>query len=196
MDESILMEIIRALIGSGGMGARQPTGPSSISGGPPLGRGGSGGSMDVEKLLKKLGEASAPQPLPDWATRMPANTTELLRQLSANVGQQAMPGGYVGAVTLPAYGSSQQPTQGIDARTYGQGGGESTFFQQSMRGGMTPLAGLAPLGVPQGWDPFGTAKPPKEDDKKKKKDKGKPVTTPALAPSPSANLINSTFPGV
>lgn len=128
------------------------------------GIGGGMGGMDMKKLVEKLKAAQVP--LPDWAKRAPTDTTELLRQLSANVGQMAMPGGPVGSVTQGPYGSGQAPQMGFDPATYGQGNGEATFFQQSMQGGMTPIAGLAPLGVPMGWNPFGTS-PATKDDKKK-----------------------------
>lgn len=93
-----------------------------------------------------------------WRRQMPTNVTDLLRQLSVNVGELGMPGGYVGAVQLPAYGSGGTPTMTPDMLHYGQQPnlGEATFYQQSMKGGMTPIAAMSPLGVPQGWNPLGT----------------------------------------
>ncbi|MFT3987176.1 hypothetical protein [Aestuariivirga sp.] len=112
-------------------------------------------------------------PLPTWATRQPVDTTELLRQLSGNVGQSAMPGGYVGAVQIPAWNSGGVASQGIDPLTYGQTGtgqpnGAATFFQQTVNGGMAPVSALSPLGVTKGWNPFGLS-----TEKTKDKDDGK-----------------------
>ncbi len=99
--------------------------------------------------------------LPKWATQRPQNGQQLMRQLSANAGQMAMPGGYVGAVRMPPAGMNRhgatrpQPQMGMgQLNKYGQGP-EATFYQQSTRGGMTPISALFPLGVTQGWNPFG-----------------------------------------
>jgi hypothetical protein len=77
-----------------------------------------------------------------------------------------MPGGNVGAVQKPAFGTMGQAVIPQDMRTYGQAPnmGEATFFQQSMNGGMAPIAAMSPLGVPAGWNPLGQApaqKPPR-----------------------------------
>ncbi len=93
----------------------------------------------------------------DWRRTLPTNTTQLLRQLSYNAGEMPMPGGYVGAVQIPAYGSSAKPVNNPDMSKYGQapGLGEATFYQQSMQGGMTPISALKPVGVPSNWNPGG-----------------------------------------
>lgn len=91
---------------------------------------------------------------PAWATRTPSKIKEILRQLSANAGQNFMPGAPVGAVRQGPFGSNMQPQKKFDPLTYGQTGGEATFFSQAMGGGMAPLAALMNLGVPNKWDPF------------------------------------------
>ncbi len=200
-----LVSLMQMLQG-GRTGGAAPAGPSSVSGGNPLsGRGQTGYGakpQDIEKLLKTL--AASQQKLPEWATRAPTDTTELLRQLSGNVGQMTMPGGPTGAVTLPAWGSGEQAQVGFDPKTYGQGAGEATFFGQSTRGGMTPLSAISPLGVPQGWNPFGSATPtPKPDDKKDKKkgggDKDKQPSAGGSQPAMSgssggSSFVNSIYP--
>jgi len=95
-----------------------------------------------------------PANVPDWAKTLPPNIVYLLRQLSANAGATAMPGGLVGAVQIPAFGSGRQPVMNPDPLNYGQGGGEATFFNQLMRGGMGPIAAQSPIGIPRGWNPF------------------------------------------
>ncbi|MEN6539136.1 MAG: hypothetical protein ABFC67_05950 [Mizugakiibacter sp.] len=124
--------------------------------------------------------APAPKPVESWQTQTPANVTELLRQLSANAGQMAMPGGPVGGVQQGAFGSNLPAINNPDMRTYGRtpGYGEATFFRQSMQGGMAPIAAMSPVGVPQNWNPTGSAPttpatPPKP-------------TTPTAAPKPAA----------
>lgn len=94
-----------------------------------------------------------------WRRVMPTNTSQLLKQLSYNAGETGMPGGYVGAIQLPAYGSTQPPVNNPDMTKYGQGNGigEATFYQQSIKGGMAPIAAMSPLGVPEGWNPGGTS---------------------------------------
>jgi hypothetical protein len=128
------------------------------------------GRGDAQKLLgmykKNLSStppiAAQPTPAPtapptEWWKRNPSDITELLRQLSVNAGQMGMPGGNVGAVQKPAFGTMGQPVIPQDMRTYGQAPnmGEATFFQQSMNGGMAPIAAMSPLGVPAGWNPLG-----------------------------------------
>ena len=48
--------------------------------------------------------------------------------------------------------------------------GEATFFQQSTRGGMTPVSAISPLGVPLTCNPFAAyqrrTKADRQDDKK------------------------------
>mgnify|MGYP000278753504 FL=1 len=152
-----------------------------------------GSGSDVIKALlsglkdysknNKTGESLGSQ-LPTWATRQPVDTTELLRQLSGNVGQAAMPGGYVGAVQIPAWNSGGTATQGIDPLTYGQTGkgqpnGAATFFQQTVNGGMAPISALSPLGVTKGWNPFGlTSDDSKTKDKSKSKSSSQPDDSP------------------
>lgn len=94
-----------------------------------------------------------------WRRTMPTNTTQLMKQLSYNAGEMGMPGGYIGAVQQPAYGSTQAPVNNPDMTKYGQapGIGEATFYRQSMNGGMAPIAAMSPLGVPAGWNPGGTS---------------------------------------
>lgn len=132
--------------------------PSPYGGGAPQGgdKGGDGKSGIAALLAAILGSNAGP--IPKWAAQQPKSTTQLLRQLSANAGQMPMPGGPVGAVLQPSFGSSRPATTNYNPATYGQnpGMGEATFFRQSMLGGMTPLSALTPLGVPKGWNPFGT----------------------------------------
>lgn len=94
---------------------------------------------------------------PNWWQRNPNDITELLRQLSVNAGQMGMPGGMVGAVQKPAYGTIGQAMIPQGMQGYGQtpNMGEATFFQQGMNGGMAPIAAMSPLGVPAGWNPLG-----------------------------------------
>lgn len=114
----------------------------------------------VKQYTDSLGSGGGGTPAADqaWRRKMPTDTSQLLRQLSFNAGEMGMPGGYVGAVQLPAYGSTQPPVNNPDMTTYGQqpGIGEATFYQQSMKGGMAPIAAMSPLGVPAGWNPGGT----------------------------------------
>jgi hypothetical protein len=112
----------------------------------------------------------APSPVPAqpaWWERNPTDIIELLRQLSVNAGQMGMPGGYVGAVQKPAFGTGGQPMIPQEMRTYGQAPnmGEATFFQQGMNGGMAPIAAMSPLGVPAGWNPLGQTPPQKPPQK-------------------------------
>lgn len=95
-----------------------------------------------------------------WASKTPDTIKMILRQLSANAGQNFMPGGRVGAVRQGPFGSHMQPQKKFDPLTYGQTGGEATFFSQAMDGGVAPLAALMNLGVPRKWDPLG-----RRDDK-------------------------------
>lgn len=94
-----------------------------------------------------------------WRRENPTNTSQLLRQLSFNAGEMGMPGGYVGAIQTPAYGTGLPPKMLTDTKNYGRepGYGEANFFQQSMKGGMAPIAAMSPLGVPEGWNPGGTS---------------------------------------
>lgn len=129
----------------------------------------------VAQLLQQYAAAAGGNPKPDigyvggttspgggaagqsWRRTLPTDTTQLLRQLSYNAGEMPMPGGYVGAVQLPSYGSSAKPVNNPDMSKYGQapGLGEATFYQQSMQGGMAPIAALKPVGVPSNWNPGG-----------------------------------------
>lgn len=115
-------------------------------------------NTQLAALIKQYTSASA-KPDPAWRREMPKDTSQLLRQLSFNAGEIGMPGGYVGAVQLPAYGSTQAPVNNPDMSKYGQGQGigEATFYQQSMKGGMAPIAAMSPLGVPDGWNPGGSS---------------------------------------
>jgi hypothetical protein len=124
--------------------------------------------MGMQDILKKLlGRSTATPQAPAWATRAPTSTPELLRQLSGNVGQMTMPGGPVGAVMQPAFGSGRPATQQMIPARYGRqpGYGEATFFGQSMTGGMTPLSAITPLGRPKGWNPYQSPQGGKKDDK-------------------------------
>lgn len=117
-----------------------------------LSNGGSGGSGG--------GSGSGSNPVEDaWRRVMPTNTSQLMKQLSYNVGETGMPQGYVGAIQLPAYGETQPPVNNPDMSKYGQasGLGEATFYQQSIKGGMTPIAAMSPLGVPADWNPGGSS---------------------------------------
>lgn len=159
-NSALLQQLLSALLGS-------------QSGGFTGGQGGRPG-LNIDHLLRDLVSGSgapAPDLRPAWAKEMPADTTQLLRQLSGNVGQMTMPGGLSGAVKIPAFGSQQQATTQFDPLTYGQQGGEATFFAQAMNGGMTPISAISPLGVPQGWNPFNlpkTSTTGKPGDKKNK----------------------------
>lgn len=115
-----------------------------------------GNDDPLQKLLRLFMGGAQRGPMPTWATSQPNDTTQLLRQLSANAGQMPMPQGPVGAVQQPAFGSNRAPIQNPNMHTYGRkpGMGEATFFQQSTRGGMTPISALTPLGVPAVWNPF------------------------------------------
>lgn len=125
----------------------------------------------IDRPAQRPPVAAQPTPAPtapptEWWKRNPSDITELLRQLSVNAGQMGMPGGNVGAVQKPAFGTMGQAVIPQDMRTYGQAPnmGEATFFQQSMNGGMAPIAAMSPLGVPAGWNPLGQApaqKPPR-----------------------------------
>ena len=116
----------------------------------------------IDRPAQRPPIAAQPTPAPtapptEWWKRNPSDITELLRQLSVNAGQMGMPGGNVGAVQKPAFGTMGQAVIPQDMRTYGQAPnmGEATFFQQSMNGGMAPIAAMSPLGVPAGWNPLG-----------------------------------------
>lgn len=111
----------------------------------------------IAELMKKYTANGGKNPDDAWRRVMPTDTSQLLRQLSYNAGEMGMPGGYVGAIQLPAYGETQPPVNNPDMSSYGQapGLGEATFYQQSMKGGMAPIAAMSPLGVPQGWNPGG-----------------------------------------
>lgn len=106
-------------------------------------------------LMKQYTTTPTTPSTPDWRRQLPTDTSQLLRQLAFNAGEMGMPGGYVGAVQLPAYGTNLPSINNPDMSTYGQapGYGEATFYQQSMKGGMTPIAAMSPLGVPEGWNP-------------------------------------------
>lgn len=121
----------------------------------------------IAELIKKY-TATAGQPSEEdkWRREMPTDTSQLLKQLSYNAGEMGMPGGYVGAIQLPAYGSTQAPVNNPDMSKYGQadGIGEATFYQQSMKGGMAPIAAMSPLGVPEGWKPGETSIKDQLDD--------------------------------
>lgn len=127
----------------------------------------SDGKGGLDKLLQAIlgGDTG---PVPGWAARKPQDMGELLRQLSGNAGQMAMPGGQVGAVRIPAFGAGGSPQMGTGGATYGRqpGLGEATFFQTSMKGGMTPISAVSPLGVPQGWAPYAGMGKKKDDGKK------------------------------
>lgn len=112
------------------------------------------------KQLKKLIEAlNGGGKSTAFASQMPTSPTQIMRQLAANAGQMGMPGGYTGAVQLPAFttGTRQPASLMTSAAGYGQkpGMGEARFFQQSMGGGMAPISAMNPLGVPEKWNPLG-----------------------------------------
>jgi hypothetical protein len=136
----------------------------------PGGAGGGGGGGDDKNARRNLnnnfqmlidmmfggGKKAA---IPPWASRPPVNIQELMRQLSGNAGQMPMPGGPVGAVrtqpTMPGMNRvGGQMVNPAAMNRYGQQGGEATFFQQSTRGGMTPLSALGMLGSGFRWNPF------------------------------------------
>ena len=65
----------------------------------------------------------------------------LMDELSRNVGQNLKPGTSAGAAVQPPL-----PSYGFDPMTYGQTGGEATFYGQGVNGGMAPLTALGSLG--------------------------------------------------
>lgn len=150
----------------GSNGTYIPVNPDSLTDGS---KGGGGGNS-LANLLKAIVGNPYGGKLPPWATMQPKTPNQLMRQLSGNAGQFAMPMGPVGAVRAPAYGMGGKPQMGLGGTSYGQqpNMGEATFFQQSMRGGMAPIAAMSALGVPKGWQPFKGYKPgggKKDDDK-------------------------------
>lgn len=70
-----------------------------------------------------------------------ADMASLLQQLSANAGANLKPATSVGAVVQPPL-----PSYNFDPYTYGQTGGEATFYGQGVNGKMAPLAALGSLG--------------------------------------------------
>jgi hypothetical protein len=128
-----------------------------MTSGVPTGTDGKSDNSGISALLRAI-MGSGRGPIPDWASQKPDSIQQLLRQLSANAGQMPMPGGQVGAVLQPSFGSSRPATTNYNPANYGQrpGLGEATFFQQSMKGGMAPISAITPLGVPKNWNPFAT----------------------------------------
>lgn len=57
----------------------------------------------------------------------------------------------------PVYGSSQAMQINPNPFTYGQDGGEATFFSQALNGGMAPISAVPGLGSPTSWNPLGTS---------------------------------------
>lgn len=121
-----------------------------------------GGSPAPSTMNDPLKPTPLVQPPADtsWAYRLPLDYSELLRQLSANVGREAMPGGRGGAVrvpSVPGYGMNTPALPNpIDPSTYGQDAGEATFFTEAIGGGMTPLYAMQDnLGYSSSWDPLG-----------------------------------------
>lgn len=120
------------------------------------------GNQSRRTKVKTPAATPTPYTLPSWATQTPGTVADLLKQLAANGGAQFMPGGSVGAVRsnpLQPGATAGGATTQIDPSTYGQTGGEASFFTQAARGGVTPLA-AAPfnLGVPVNWNPLGIPK--------------------------------------
>ena len=121
-------------------------------------------TSSLSDLMKQFTGSIGTTPASDlWRRSLPTDTTQLLRQLSFNAGEMGMPGGFVGGVQMPSYqmgGNSSQQLPAInnpDMSKYGRqpGYGEANFYQQSMKGGMAPIAAMSPLGVPEGWAPGG-----------------------------------------
>lgn len=150
-------------------------------------RGGTGsGLSDVpggSPAPSTMNDPTKPSPLvqppadTSWAYRLPLDFSELLRQLSANVGREAMPGGRGGAVrvpSVPGYGMNTPALPNpIDPSTYGQDAGEATFFTEAIGGGMTPLYAMQDnLGYSSSWDPLGVLASSKAAEKWKR---GQPI---------------------
>ena len=119
--------------------------------------------LDEIKRTLGAGQKDGPVhngPVPDWAKEQPTSIAQLLRQLSANAGQSAMPGGMVGAVQTRPFGSGGDARMLTNMTGYGQqpNSGEATFYRQSIKGGMTPVSAVSSLGVPEKWRPFGGGK--------------------------------------
>lgn len=165
-DQAAIDQFMKDLFGTSYSGSSGSTPPKPTPTYTPIG---GYSAADWEKLMtmsqkdKKLadlisqftGATTAKSAEDVWRRRNPTDNTELLRQLSFNAGEMGMPGGYVGGVQLPAYGSNLQPVSNLDPASYGRtpGYGEATFYQQSMKGGMAPISAMSPMGVPQDWKP-------------------------------------------
>lgn len=102
---------------------------------------------------------TTPKPSTGGFNTVPTSLANLLQQLSANAGQMAMPGGPVGGVIQAPQGSGRPPVM-MDPATYGQTGGEATFYRQSINGGMAPISAVGNVGVPDAWNPTGAPKTP------------------------------------
>lgn len=113
-------------------------------------------------IKKKPATTGTAKPaVPDWAKTKPTTIEQLLAQLSANIGTEAMPGASIGAVVQQPYGSTQPAQMVTDPSQYGELGGGATFFTQTNRGGMVPISAAIPGLTPESWNPFkgGTTTP-------------------------------------
>lgn len=118
--------------------------------------------------------------VPDWAKTKPDTIAQLLAQLSANIGTEAMPGAPIGAVVQQPYGSTEPAQMVTDPSQYGELGGGATFFTQTNRGGMVPISAAIPGLTPESWNPF----------------KGSTTTTPPTTPPTTGGNGHSTpLPG-
>jgi hypothetical protein len=121
---------------------------------------GGGGASKTPRTPKPPKTPKPPVPTPvdpnAWAYKPPPDAQTLLRQLSANVGQEFMPYGPGGDVRQAAFGSSAAPQMNVDPATYGETGGETNFFQTTTKGGMAPISSV-PRTV-SNWDPLGLFK--------------------------------------
>lgn len=151
-------------------------------GGDPRGGGGTGTGTGTGTPPP----VTPPAPNPNaWAYKPPTDIQTLLRQLSANAGQEFMPYGPGGDVRQPIWGTNGQPEMNVDASTYGETGGETNFFQTTTKGGMAPIS-AAPRTATD-WNPLGGAKSPTTT----------PGTTPAGGDSRDARyqqLMSGTAP--
>jgi hypothetical protein len=128
----------------------------------PKGSSSSGSSNDsLQKLIDQFtGKVTEGTAQNAWRRENPTDVNQLLKQLSFNAGEMGMPGGYVGGVQMPSYqmpGPQLPAINNPDMKMYGRtpGYGEATFYRQSMKGGMAPIAAMSPLGVPTDWKPGG-----------------------------------------
>ena len=133
-----------------------------------------------------------PQQANPWAFRPPTSTQELLRQLSANVGQDFMPYGLGGDVRLPAFGTPGSAQMNVDPAHYGETGGETNFFTTSTGGGMAPIS-AAPRAATD-WNPLGLFPKAAASSSKKTDSSTNASLLAGLTSQQLQALINAIFP--